>query len=975
MKQLLSSSNVAFNVGAKTLTFTNTIPADITSILHVTNVTRGILYFQPQAGLAFSGSYTAPVLTLNCSTVGASAGDKLEIFYDDGISVAQETGNLATIVSKLSSDPATQTTLSAINVKTPALASGRVPVDGSGVTQPISGSVGLNAGSAVIGHVVVDSMPTLSISAVTANAGTNLNTSALALESGGNLAAIATKLNASVAVTGTFYQATQPVSLTSTPLPTGAATNAGITGASSKTLTDLNTTLGSPLQAGGSVSVSNFPSSQAVTLATAPTTPVSGTYLAVAPTLSDGQSNKLLLDSDGSLIVNVKDITGTVATSANQATANASLATIAGNIPILGVNVKANSQPVNIASDQVVPTSISSAITLNTVQPIVLVPPTNNFLSAIGTVQAQVEPGGTYSFCVSIHSATSAGVINNLTSCTSVVGSKTITYTGTAPQIGQLLAGAGVSQGSYVTSVNAGVGFTISIPAIAATGTITATAGYFSATMQSSPDGTNWTNITTALPKTYATNAALTGVAVAPGLFVYNAGPTDNYLRWNLTSIGMTGVASNLSANPTLRFDIDSIDRQGSVVNLPYVAYINATNPTGFPVIMPVERSGLSEISFDINTLAGTSQTISYKQSGDPTGYSAGTFASSLPITTTGAAQNAVSLTNTGAGNYRLAPASKYFLAYYSAGSVVTGIAISGCQAVVGTQPAIQDVCISTNNSPINISQISGSTPNSSTSQGSTNKNGTTVIAGVTNSTLTTTAFAGNGPTNGATQAIGDGGAVSASFDISVTTCTLGTATSVIFVIQDSYDAGTTWNDIWVCQPITTTGHIRIPAIPLHGRIRLRAWSVGGTSTTVTTATNVMEISAETLIQRQFCDVYAVTNPFNSMHNGVSVASTLVSTTLSSTSAVANVEGCKLLSISGVFTGGTPTTAPIYSLQVSQDATNWITTSCIMTPTAAGCFGATLTNTCWRFARLIVTTASAGGVAYAVTYVGINGSN
>ena len=55
------------------------------------------------------------------------------------------------------------------------------------------------------------------------------------------------------------------VSLSSTPLPTGAATNAGITGVSSKTLTDIVTALGSPLQAGGTVSISG-------------TVPVSGTF-------------------------------------------------------------------------------------------------------------------------------------------------------------------------------------------------------------------------------------------------------------------------------------------------------------------------------------------------------------------------------------------------------------------------------------------------------------------------------------------------------------------------------------------------------------------------------------------------------------------------------------------------------------------------------------------------------------------------
>ena len=100
---------------------------------------------------------------------------------------------------------------------------------------------------------------------VTANAGTNLNTSTLALESGGNLAAINGKLPAlgqalaaasvpvvltaaqlaslapyssvgitgSVAVTGTFYQATQPVSLASLPaLPSGTNAIGSITNTS-----------------------------------------------------------------------------------------------------------------------------------------------------------------------------------------------------------------------------------------------------------------------------------------------------------------------------------------------------------------------------------------------------------------------------------------------------------------------------------------------------------------------------------------------------------------------------------------------------------------------------------------------------------------------------------------------------------------------------------------------------------------------
>jgi hypothetical protein len=174
-------------------------------------------------------------------------------------------------------------TIGAVNLAQYTPASGRLPVDGSGVTQPVSGTfwqttqpvsgtvtaelsatdnavldaiaspvvamgssvsgaengfiifardmddtewrplqlesgwlrtvtaitLPLPAGTNNIGDVDVLSLPALptgtnSIGQVTANAGTNLNTSALALESGGNLAAIAGAVKASGAAPGTF---------------------------------------------------------------------------------------------------------------------------------------------------------------------------------------------------------------------------------------------------------------------------------------------------------------------------------------------------------------------------------------------------------------------------------------------------------------------------------------------------------------------------------------------------------------------------------------------------------------------------------------------------------------------------------------------------------------------------------------------------------------------------------------------------
>lgn len=82
-----------------------------------------------------------------------------------------------------------------------------------------------------------------------------------------------------IPVAGTFWQATQPVSLAALPLPSGAATEAGL-GA-------VVAALGTPLQAGGSVAVSNFPATQPVSFTWAGLTdaqlratavPVSGTF-------------------------------------------------------------------------------------------------------------------------------------------------------------------------------------------------------------------------------------------------------------------------------------------------------------------------------------------------------------------------------------------------------------------------------------------------------------------------------------------------------------------------------------------------------------------------------------------------------------------------------------------------------------------------------------------------------------------------
>ena len=223
----------------------------------------------------------------------------------------------------------------------------------------------------------------------------------------------------STPVTGTFYQATQPISAVALPLPAGAAIETG----NLATLVARTPVLGQALMAASipvslasnqsaigvtgtfwqttqPVSIATMPTT-AVTIASMPSTPVtgafwqttqpvsgsvsilgtvpvsgtfsvSGTYNTIPPTLTNGQTAPLQMDSDGSLIVRINDqlpagvntlgnvnIVGTVPVSGAfyQTTQPMSF----GGLTTAGQATMAASIPVVIASNQ-------SAVTIQGVQ-------------------------------------------------------------------------------------------------------------------------------------------------------------------------------------------------------------------------------------------------------------------------------------------------------------------------------------------------------------------------------------------------------------------------------------------------------------------------------------------------------------------------------------------------------------------------------------------------------------------------------
>lgn len=152
-----------------------------------------------------------------------------------------------------------------VNIKS---SSGGVAVTNFPVTQPVSGTVSVSnlpATQPVSGTVSVGNFPATQPVSGTVTVG-----------------------NASLPVTGTFFQATQPVSASALPLPAGASTSAkqpalGVAGTPSADVISVQGVVGGIAQpVSGTVAVSNLPATQAVSgtvsVGNFPATqPVSGT--------------------------------------------------------------------------------------------------------------------------------------------------------------------------------------------------------------------------------------------------------------------------------------------------------------------------------------------------------------------------------------------------------------------------------------------------------------------------------------------------------------------------------------------------------------------------------------------------------------------------------------------------------------------------------------------------------------------------
>lgn len=168
-----------------------------------------------------------------------------------------------------------------------------------------------------------------------------------------------------------------------------------------------------------------------------------------------------------------------------------------------------------------------------------------------------------------------------------------------------------------------------------------------------------------------------------------------------------------------------------------------------------------------------------------------------------------------------------------------------------------------------------------------------------------------------------------------------GTNAWVIPSIQVSYNAGTTWIDIYQFPPITATGEYTSPLLPITARLYRVVETVGGTTPSIT---RVLFMQVSGLTPSSFVRQHA--------------SKTINPNTLNSTtgSLICDFTSNAQLIVSM----GAATTDPVISLQASEDNANWYNIGTPLTATANSVTTMTATNVQSRYLRAQVSTAGSG---------------
>lgn len=178
----------------------------------------------------------------------------------------------------------------------------------------------------------------------------------------------------------------------------------------------------------------------------------------------------------------------------------------------------------------------------------------------------------------------------------------------------------------------------------------------------------------------------------------------------------------------------------------------------------------------------------------------------------------------------------------------------------------------------------------------------------------------------------------------------IGGTPTLDVTLEESYDNGTTWQQVWAAPRITAVSTVAIPPMLTAG-MRRWVWAIGGTGPSLTFAISTNAVPGPCPIVRSLIDRAITPN------------------TLNAASPTLNVDGCAALSLT-VVSGAGATTLPVYGIRVSADGANWADTGLSVTVPASSTVYGTITGVPARFAQAFIRVA---GVAATHTYAELRG--
>jgi len=463
-------------------------------LVSIINQTRGIIIYSTASDTLKYTNVTGTTVTLFADTSAMSSSDVLQVIYE------VESAESSTIVSPAASvqigytdgslnfTPVTDSSPFPINISTSSLASPLSVSDTTAQTSLASIDGKLTSPLAVTGTFYQATQP---VSAVSLPLPAGAATSTKQDTGNASLASIDSKLTNPLPVSGTFYQATQPVSATALPLPSGASTsakqdigNTSLGSIDSKVISMADVqTLGSI--SGSSVFLTNVTNFNTLAFAVSgswvgtivlelsidATTWYSTSYTALTSgntatsftantagqvntvgfnyfrlrgaTIASGTaqiayvsslavSNVMLdnpLPAGSNNIGSINNVTGTVSLPTNAAT-ETTLSAINTKTP-LGAATISGSRPVNIASDQIVPTTVvgslnSDALLLEAVNILKQIANPISMEPASGRMRVVLDPLGGAQTLATVTTVTTLGTLTSMSNIGGIPANSTV---------------------------------------------------------------------------------------------------------------------------------------------------------------------------------------------------------------------------------------------------------------------------------------------------------------------------------------------------------------------------------------------------------------------------------------------------------------------------------------------------------------------------------------------------------------------